>query len=74
MAVEALKCKECGQSYPLDARFVCEQCFGPLEVAYDFSELDAAEARRKISAGSRGIWRYADFPFAAAPATRSSPG
>ena len=37
MAVESLKCKECGESYPLDARFVCEQCFGPLEVAYDFS-------------------------------------
>jgi threonine synthase len=75
MAVEALKCKECGQSYPLDARFVCEQCFGPLEVAYDFSELDAAEARRKISAGSRGIWRYADFlPFAGRPGDPLEPG
>jgi threonine synthase len=75
MAVEALKCKECGESYPLDARFVCEQCFGPLEVAYDFSELDAAEARRKISAGSRGIWRYADFlPFAGRPGDPLEPG
>ena len=75
MAVEALKCKECGQSYPLDARFVCEQCFGPLEVAYDFSELDAAEARRKISAGSRGIWRYAAFlPFAGRPGDPLEPG
>src|SRR5918994_2173919 len=75
MAIEALKCKECGQSYPLDARFVCEQCFGPLEVAYDFSELDAAEARRKISAGSRGIWRYADFlPFAGRPGDPLEPG
>jgi threonine synthase len=75
VAVEALKCKECGESYPLDARFVCEQCFGPLEVAYDFSELDAAEARRKISAGSRGIWRYADFlPFAGRPGDPLEPG
>ena len=50
MAVESLKCKECGETYPLEARFVCEQCFGPLEVSYDFSDLDAAEARRKIQA------------------------
>ena len=69
------KCKECGTSYPLDARYVCEQCFGPLEVAYDFSALDPAEARRKIQAGSRGIWRYSDFlPFESRPGDRSSPG
>jgi threonine synthase len=75
MAVESLKCKECGESYPLDARFVCEQCFGPLEVAYDYSDLDPAEARRKIQAGSRGIWRYSDFlPFEGRPADPLEPG
>src|SRR6478609_5822604 len=75
MAVESLKCKECGESYPLEARFVCEQCFGPLEVAYDFSDLDPAEARRKIQAGSRGIWRYSDFlPFEGRPADPLEPG
>jgi threonine synthase len=75
VAVESLKCKECGASYPLDARFVCEQCFGPLEVAYDFSELDPAEARRKIQAGSRGIWRYTDFlPFENRPGDPLEPG
>jgi threonine synthase len=75
VAVESLKCKECGASYALDARFVCEQCFGPLEVAYDFSELDPAEARRKIQAGSRGIWRYSDFlPFENRPGDPLEPG
>jgi threonine synthase len=75
MAVEALKCKECGESYPLEAKFVCEQCFGPLEVAYDFSDIDPAEARRKIQAGSRGIWRYSDFlPFAGRPGDPLEPG
>src|SRR3954462_14116504 len=75
MAVEALKCKECGESYPLEARFVCEQCFGPLEVAFDFSGLDAEETRRKIQAGSRGIWRYADFlPFDGKPGDPLEPG
>jgi threonine synthase len=75
LAVESLKCKECGESYPLDARFVCEQCFGPLEVSYDFSDLDPAEARRKIQAGSRGIWRYSDFlPFDGRPGDPLEPG
>lgn len=75
MAVESLKCKECGESYPLEASFVCEQCFGPLEVSYDFSGLDAGEARRKIQAGSRGIWRYSDFlPFAGRPGDPLEPG
>jgi threonine synthase len=75
MAVESLKCKECGEAYPLEASFVCEQCFGPLEVSYDFSGLDAGEARRKIQAGSRGIWRYSDFlPFAGRPGDPLEPG
>src|SRR5829696_3545261 len=75
MAVESLKCKECGEAYPLEARFVCEQCFGPLEVSYDFSDLDAEEARRKIQAGSRGIWRYSDFlPFDGRPGDPLEPG
>jgi threonine synthase len=62
--VESLNCKECGTSYELGAAFFCESCFGPLEVRYDFSGLDAEELKRKIQAGSHGIWRYADFlPF-----------
>jgi threonine synthase len=62
--LEALRCKECGSEYPLEALFVCENCFGPLEATYDFGGLDAGEARRRIQAGSAGIWRYADFlPF-----------
>lgn len=64
MAVKALKCKECDERYPLEARFVCEHCFGPLEVEYDFTAIDVAEAKRKIQAGPQNIWRYSDFlPF-----------
>ncbi len=75
MALEALKCKECGTAYELDASFVCEQCFGPLEAAYDFSGIDAGEAKRKIQAGSNGIWRYADFlPFSGRPQDPLEPG
>ena len=75
MSVESLKCKECGTTYALDASYVCENCFGPLEVAYDFSGLDAAAAKRRIQAGSQGIWRYADFlPFEGRPGDPLEPG
>ncbi len=74
-AVEALQCKECRARYPLEALFACERCFGPLEVAYDFSGLDPAEARRLIQAGPPSIWRYADFlPFETPPRTALAAG
>ena len=71
MPAEALKCKECREEYELGASYVCEQCFGPLEVSYDYSGLDdPAELRRKIQAGPPSIWRYADFlPFDRRPRT-----
>src|SRR5436309_10199747 len=75
MPVEALKCKECGERYPLEARFVCEHCFGPLEVEYDRSGLDPDETRRRIQAGPSTIWRYADFlPFERRPRTALAAG
>jgi threonine synthase len=75
MPATALNCKECGHSYPLEALFVCDQCFGPLEVSYDFSDLSAAEAKRKIQAGPDSIWRYSDFlPFDGRPADALQPG
>jgi threonine synthase len=69
MPVQALQCKECRETYPLDARYVCERCFGPLEVSYDLSGLDAASVKRRIQAGPQTIWRYSDFlPFEGPPA------
>jgi threonine synthase len=71
MAAEALRCKECGAEYPLEAHYVCERCFGPLEVAYSAPEaVDLAALRRRIQGGPQNIWRYADFlPVAAQPGT-----
>jgi threonine synthase len=75
MALEGLRCKECGAEYALEATYVCDQCFGPLEVAYNHSGVDAESARRKIQAGSAGIWRYAEFlPFAERPPAPLEPG
>ena len=75
MAPTALKCKECGTEYPLGASYVCESCFGPLEVAYEAVDAGPDELRRKIQAGSAGIWRYADFlPFSERPRDPLEPG
>ena len=75
MSIESLKCKECGTAYALDASYVCENCFGPLEVAYDYSSLNSVEVKRRIQAGSQGIWRYADFlPFEGRPGDPLEPG
>ncbi len=69
MPPESLRCKECQTTYPLDASYVCERCFGPLEVAYTTpADVDPGELRRRIQAGPHSIWRYADFlPLAAPP-------
>ncbi|MDQ2760385.1 MAG: threonine synthase, partial [Actinomycetota bacterium] len=62
MPPESLRCKECKTPYPLDARYVCERCFGPLEVAYGSrAAADPAQLRRRIQAGPHSLWRYTDF-------------
>ncbi|MGH3998237.1 MAG: threonine synthase, partial [Pseudonocardiaceae bacterium] len=49
-----LVCRECGCSTPLAAEFACAECFGPLEVGYDFGHV----TRTDIEAGPSSIWRY----------------
>ena len=57
--VDGLRCRECGRSYPAEALHVCEFCFGPLEVAYDYEAIAAAVTRESVAAGPPTIWRYA---------------
>jgi len=56
-SARALSCRECGHETPLAAEFACPECFGPLEVAYDFPEI----TRAAIEAGPTSIWRYRDL-------------
>jgi threonine synthase len=68
MPPESLRCKECKTTYALDARYVCERCFGPLEVAYaPRTDADPAELKRRIQAGPHSLWRYGDFLPVASP-------
>jgi threonine synthase len=58
---EKLKCKECGAEYALEAKHVCEVCFGPLEVQYNYDLLRQKVSRATIEAGPKSIWRYRSF-------------
>ncbi len=59
--VKGLKCRECGSEYPIGPVHVCEFCFGPLEVDYNYQEIARRVTRESISRGPLNIWRYKDF-------------
>jgi threonine synthase len=56
-----LRCKECGSRTGLIAAYVCEYCFGPLEVEYDRDRLAATVTRQRIAEGPLNLWRYRDL-------------
>jgi threonine synthase len=59
--IRHLRCRECGETYAAEALHVCEFCFGPLEVAYDYDRLRETVTRASIQAGPNSIWRYRPF-------------
>jgi threonine synthase len=59
--VLGLKCKECGHRTPVAAVHVCEQCFGPYEVEYDYAAMRGKVTRESIGRGPKSMWRYKDL-------------
>ena len=59
--VIGLKCRECGAEYPAGIQNTCYECFGPLEVNYDWDYISNNVSKEKIKSGPKSIWRYADF-------------
>jgi len=59
--VQGLRCRECGKLSPAKAVHVCEDCFGPYEVVYDYAAIKKKLTREKIAAGPRNVWRWADL-------------
>ncbi|HYU19338.1 MAG TPA: threonine synthase [Chloroflexota bacterium] len=57
-SVRGLECRECGQLYPAEPLHVCEMCFGPLEVAYDYDVIRNQISREEIARGPLSLWRY----------------
>jgi threonine synthase len=72
--MQQLKCRECAAVYPADPIFVCENCFGPLEVVYDYENLPRP-LQHTFEAGPRSMWRYeALLPVRRDPEIDLSPG
>jgi threonine synthase len=67
--VRALRCRECGVEVPKTAVHVCEQCFGPLEVAYDYEAIGRVLTREVIARRPTTMWRYAELLPLDGPAT-----
>ena len=59
--VSRLKCRECSREYPAEALNVCDFCFGPLEVEYDYNTISEVISTDRISQGPLSIWRYQDL-------------
>ncbi len=56
-----LRCRKCGQEYPLQPLNICDFCFSPLDVGYDYRALAEHITSEKISNGPYTMWRYRDF-------------
>jgi threonine synthase len=73
--VEGLRCRECGNRYDKAPIHVCEFCFGPLEVAYDYAAIGKALTRAVIESRPASMWRYAELlPLDGPPAVGQATG
>jgi threonine synthase len=59
--LRGLKCRECGREYDIAPIYVCEFCFGPLEVVYDYQGIKGALTREVISSRPNNLWRYREL-------------
>lgn len=59
--VSGLKCRECGREYPVEPIYVCEFCFGPLEVVYDYKKIKKVLTRKSIEKRPKSLWRYKEL-------------
>ena len=59
--MRALKCRECGREYPLEATHVCEFDFGPLEVAYDYDKIRKSMTKAALAKRPQTMWRFREL-------------
>ncbi len=59
--VKGLKCRECGAPYPVEPVAICEECFGPLEVDYDYAAIKTQLTREEIASRPKTMWRYREL-------------
>ena len=56
-----LRCRECGKSWGNQPRSICDDCFSPLEVSYDYDAVRATFTCERIAQGPPSMWRYSDL-------------
>lgn len=59
--LKGLRCRECKKEYPLEPLYVCEYCFGPLEVEYEYESIKRKLTREEIEARPKNLWRYKEL-------------
>ncbi|MGC8685520.1 MAG: threonine synthase [bacterium] len=59
--VKGLRCRECGEVYPVAPIHVCELCFGPLEVVYDYEKMKKVVSKEAIASRKKSMWRYKEL-------------
>lgn len=59
--INYLKCRECGREYEIKPFHICEYCFGPLEVMYDYSRIKKVLNKKEISKRPKTMWRYKEL-------------
>ena len=59
--ITCMRCRECGREFPVEPLNVCDYCFGPLEISYDYASIARSVSRKSIEKGPLSMWRYHDF-------------
>ncbi len=59
--VKGLRCRECGREYKTEPKYVCEFCFGPLEVSYDYDGIKKSLTKEKIASRPPDMFRYREL-------------
>lgn len=59
--VKGLKCRECSREYPVEPIYVCEFCFGPLEVVYDYKGIRKVLTKKRVEKREKTLWRYREL-------------
>ncbi|MEM7391668.1 MAG: threonine synthase [Verrucomicrobiota bacterium] len=59
--IPGLKCRECSSTYDNLPIHVCEMCFGPLEVYYDYEAIRKVVSRELFQSREKNMWRYREL-------------
>jgi threonine synthase len=61
MSTYELRCRECGKTWDNQPRSICEECFSPVEVSYDYDSIRPRVSRELFASRAPNIWRYREL-------------